>query len=334
MKRALFHYKDHPSNGKSLGVGVEHCSNASMENRSFEQGIQNKENSSDIHPSVQLFQLVFYIPTFIFGFIFNMLALWILFFRIKKWIEATTYMTTLIIFDSLLLVTLPFKIKAYRMGQSWSLGFGVCTFLECLYFVNMYGSILISVSICMDRYMAVQFPFRSKRFRSPKKATIVCAFLCILVWGTSIGFLVNLRDAKESHCFYGFSIRTWSNGTMVTLLEAVFLICAVLIIVCTTHIILTIKKKRQASLHNAKANKVLIANLITFVLSFAPFHVSLLLYYLAKNYIILENYKGQLRIFLQLSLSFSNINCFLDGVCYYCILREFEKSIKEIPMTS
>lgn len=299
-------------------------------NYSFLQGALTKANLIDILPSVQLFQLVLYIPTFIFGFIFNILALWMLFFRIKKWIEATTYMTAQIAFDSLLLVTLPFKIKAYRLGESWNLGFGPCTFLESLYFVNMYGSILISVCICIDRYLAIQFPFYSKLLRSPKKAVVVCALVCIMVWGTSIGFLVNLRDANESHCFYGFSNRTWSNRAMVAILETMFLISTFLLLVCTTQIILTLKKKEHS---NTKVIKVLVANLVTFLLSFVPFHLSLLLYYLAKNDFILEDYKEQLRIFLQISLSFSNINCFLDGVCYYFILREFEKSNMKLPVT-
>ncbi|KAM5165110.1 G-protein coupled receptor 55-like [Mantella aurantiaca] len=324
---------DHWVTNKRERLGEKCYSDARMENKSYEQGIQYKANASDIHPTVQLVQLVLYIPTFIFGFAFNMLALWMLFFRIKKWVEATTFMTALIIFDSLLLVTLPFKIKAYTLGESWNLGVGTCTFLQSLYFVNLYGSILISVCICMDRYLAIQFPFHAKLLRSPKKAAIVCAMLCIFIWGASIGLLVNLRDAN-GRCFYAFSSRTWSSRTMVTVLGTVFLISAVLLIFCTSHIILTLKKNKQANMHKAKVIKVLMANLITFVLSFVPFHVALLLYYFARNDIIPEVYKGSMRIFLQISLCVSNINCFLDGVCYYCILREFVKSIKKSPMTS
>ncbi|XP_068135280.1 G-protein coupled receptor 55-like [Hyperolius riggenbachi] len=291
-------------------------------------------NSTGVDPSVQLFQLILYIPTFIFGLIFNTLAMWMLFFRIKKWMEATVYMAALIVFDSLLLITLPFKIRAYYVGDGWKLGFGVCTFLESLYFVNVYGSLLTSVCICVDRYIAIQYPFYSKVLRSPMKATVVCVLVCIVVWGASIGFFIRLREAAATHCFYGFSSRTWSSKSLVIIIETAFLFSAALLIVCTTLTIRTLKKKARANLSNPtemKAIKVLVANMVTFIVSFLPFHVSLLLYHLVKNNFISQDYANPLRIFIQVSLCLSNINCFLDGVCYYCILKEFVKSTNKSP---
>ncbi|XP_075719744.1 G-protein coupled receptor 55-like [Rhinoderma darwinii] len=288
-------------------------------------------NFTGVAESVQLFQLVIYIPTFIFGLIFNMIALWMLLFRIRKWMETTTYMATLISFDSLLLITLPFKIKAYNVGDEWKLGSGVCTFLESLYFVNMYGSIFISVCICMDRYIAIQYPFYSKLLRSPKKATVTCVLVCIFVWGSSAGFLIQLRDNDESHCFHRFSDATWMNIPLVIMLEFIFLLSAVLITFCTAHILFTLKNKMRNDLYSAsggpgKSSKILLGNLLTFMFSFGPFHLSLLLYFFVKNGIISQVYTKQLRIFIQVSLCIANINCFLDGVSYYCVLKEFVKT--------
>ncbi|XP_077149116.1 G-protein coupled receptor 55-like [Ranitomeya variabilis] len=288
-------------------------------------------NVTRIEQSVQLFQLVIYIPTFIFGLIFNLMALWMLVFRIKKWIEATIYMATLIGFDSLLLVTLPFKINAYSVGERWTLGTGVCTFLESLYFVNMYGSILISLCICIDRYIAIQFPLSSKVWRSPKKATAVCTLVCIIVWGGSSSFLFKLRNSDDLHCFHGFSETTWTNTHLVILLELMFFLSAALITFCTGHILHTLKTKSQddlscASRGQEKSRKILLANLLTFLFSFGPFHLSLLLYFLVKNGFISQVYTKPLRIFIQVSLCTANTNCFLDGVCYYCVLKEFLKT--------
>ncbi|XP_069830023.1 G-protein coupled receptor 55-like [Dendropsophus ebraccatus] len=288
-------------------------------------------NSTGIEESVQLFQFIIYIPTFIFGLLFNMFALWMLLFRIRKWMETTTYMAALIIFDSLLLVTLPFKIKAYHVEDMWTLGSGVCRFLESLYFVNMYGSIFISVCICMDRYIAIQFPFYSKLLRSPKKATAVCILVCIFVWGASSGFIFHLRERNKLHCFYGFSAATWMNVKLVIILETIFLLSAVIITFCTAHILLTLKKKSQSNFDYSsrgqeKSSKILLANLPTFLFSFGPFHLSLLLYFLVKNNFISQVYKQDLRIFIQVSLCIANTNCFLDGVCYYCVLKEFVRS--------
>ncbi|XP_053564955.1 G-protein coupled receptor 55-like [Bombina bombina] len=282
---------------------------------------------NDIDPSVEHFQLVVYVPTFIFGLLFNIMALWMLFFRIKKWLETTTYVTALIFFDFLLLLTLPFKIRAYDLGKDWDLGPMTCTFLESLYFVNMYGSILISVCIGMDRYIAIQHPFYANDLRSPKKATAICILTCILVWSFSLGYMYKQKDKmKRKHCFYGFSDTVWMNVTLVTVLELVFIISATILTFCTTRIVLTLKKRTRLNsfvTSPQRSIKVVIANLLIFLFSFIPFHISLILYHLVKTEVILPAHTHHLRIFIQVALCIANINCCLDAMCYYFIFKEF-----------
>ncbi|KAM4695273.1 G-protein coupled receptor 55-like isoform 1-T2 [Discoglossus pictus] len=284
-------------------------------------------NISNIDPKVEMFQMVVYIPTFIFGLFFNVLALWMLFFRIKKWIETTTYVTALIFFDSLLLITLPFKMRAYNVGNDWDMGPTFCTFLESLYFVNMYGSILISVCIGMDRYIAIRHPFHASALRSPKKATLVCIFICILVWGLSGGFLYRMRDGENrKQCFYGFSDTMWKSKKLVILLELAFITSAALLMFCTIQIILTLKKRTRTDSSVISSNKsinVVKANLLIFLFSFTPFHISLILYYLVKNVVIPHIYMVPMRIFIQITLCLANINCCLDALCYYFVFKEF-----------
>ncbi|OCT81071.1 hypothetical protein XELAEV_18027884mg [Xenopus laevis] len=285
------------------------------------------DNTSTIRLSVEIFQMVIYIPTFILGLVFNLLALWMLFCRIKKWVEVTTYVTALIAFDSLLLFTLPFKMTAYREGNEWSLGSSFCSFLESLYFLNMYGSILISVCICVDRYIAIQYPFYSVTLRSPKKAVSVCLFLFTLVWGITIVLLFKRQHSRMGpQCFYGFSVSIWMNFALIITLELVFFISAVLMTFCTAHITLTLERKTQVdpSIPSArKSVRILLSNLFIFLFAFAPFHLSLLLYYFVKNEIISSDFKEAMRIFIQVSLCLANTNCFLDGLCYYFIFKDF-----------
>ncbi|KAG8445452.1 hypothetical protein GDO86_010291 [Hymenochirus boettgeri] len=288
------------------------------------------ENTSSIIPSVQIFQMTIYIPTFIFGLLFNLLALWMIFFRIRKWTEATTYVTTLIMFDSLLLLTLPFKMRAYKMGTEWNLGSTFCIFLESLYFINMYGSILISVCICMDRYIAIQYPFHSVNLRSPKRAALVCCLVCIIVCGVPSGFLYQMKATnKGTQCFYGFSIEMWMNVPLIVIPEVVFVCSAIMITFCTAHITFTLKKKTNldpATPLGNKSMKILLANLFSFLFSFAPFHLSLLLYFLVQNGILPNDTNGPLRVFLQLSLCLANINCCLDSLCYYFVFKDSLRS--------
>ncbi|KAE8604680.1 hypothetical protein XENTR_v10014786 [Xenopus tropicalis] len=285
------------------------------------------DNTSTISPSVEIFQMVIYIPTFIFGLVFNLLALWMVFCRIKKWVEATTYVTALIVFDSLLLFTLPFKMTAYREGNEWSLGSSFCSFLEGLYFLNMYGSILTSVCICVDRYIAIQYPFYAIILRSPKKATFLCLFLFTLVWGITIWYLCKPQKNKRGpQCFYGFSVVIWMNVALIITLELVFFISSILMTFCTAHITFTLKRKTQLdpSISSArKSVRILLGNLFIFLFAFGPFHLSLLLYYFVRNGIISADLKETMRVFIQVSLCLANTNCCLDGLFYYFVFKDF-----------
>nr|XP_033813730.1 G-protein coupled receptor 55-like isoform X2 [Geotrypetes seraphini]XP_033813731.1 G-protein coupled receptor 55-like isoform X2 [Geotrypetes seraphini] len=288
-----------------------------------------------ISQQVELFQIIVYIPTFILGLLFNIMALWMVFVKIKKWMESTTYVVTLIIVDTLLLFTLPFKMYAYNWRDNWKLGSMFCSFLESLYFVNMYGSILISMCICVDRYIAIRYPFCSQILRSPKKAMAACFIVCIIVWSGSSVFIYKLHESNNgtgTQCFYGFSNTTWTNTSLVAMLETVFLSSVIIMTFCTANIIVSLRKKieskTQTSLGN-KSLKIVTANLATFVVCFTPFHISIFLYYLVKSNVLSSTLYLPLRTFVQVSLCVANINCFLDAICYYLVFKEFLKSVPQ-----
>ncbi|XP_069476285.1 G-protein coupled receptor 55-like [Ambystoma mexicanum] len=293
-----------------------------------------KMSDNSILLSVDVFQMVVYIPTFIVGLLFNAMALWMVFFKIRKWMESTTYVVCLITLDTVLLFTLPFKVAAYNKGIQWDLGSKFCSFLETLYFVNMYGSILISVCICVDRYIAIRYPFTSRSLRSPKKATVVCAVVFLVVWTASSGSVYKLHEAKgnETQCFYGFSNATWTKVSLITMLETVFVSSALIMIFCTVTIILALRKKlesRNTAIKSSRSMKVVVANLMTYLVCFTPFHLSLLLYYFVKNNILDSSHHDPIRIFVQVSLCLANLNCCLDGICYYLVFKEFGKSASD-----
>ncbi|XP_019358629.1 PREDICTED: G-protein coupled receptor 55-like [Gavialis gangeticus] len=278
---------------------------------------------------VELVQLVVYIPTFTVGVIFNVLALWFAFCKIRKATETVIYVVSLIILDTLLLFTLPFKIISYHQ-PTWQLGTVFCSFLESLYFINMYGSILISVCICVDRYIAIRHPFLAVTLRSPKKAAIICTVICSGIWaGAASTFQLHEDSGARNSCFYGFSDKTWQSTGLFVTLETAFLGSVATMIFCTAHIIIYLK--RREDLYNpltntSKSVKILTANLITFVVCFTPFHLALLLYVLVKNQVINDS-EQITRSFVQISLCWANLNCCLDAICYHFVFKESLKNM-------
>ncbi|XP_046754510.1 lysophosphatidic acid receptor 6-like isoform X2 [Gallus gallus] len=282
--------------------------------------------NSSINPRVELFQLIMYTPTFILGLLFNVMALSFLFFPAKKLSESTVYLIALIFLDTLLLFTLPFKIISYHLQNKWKLGSVFCSILESLYFINMYGSILISLCICVDRYIAIQHPFMAPTLRSTKKAALVCVVICL---GISAGSVSTSQFHEESYnissCFHNFSKSTWENTGLIIGLEMIFFGSMVAMAFCTTQIIRCLRNHRKSDnpqTHMTRAEKVVVTNFVTFLVCFTPYHVTFFLYFLVRNSIMHIPCHTVLRDILQVTLCWANLNCCLDAVCYYFVLKE------------
>ncbi|NXY44943.1 GPR55 protein, partial [Ceuthmochares aereus] len=273
-----------------------------------------------------LFQLITYTPTFTLGLLFNAMALSFLFFKVKNLSESTVYMIALIFLDTLLLFTLPFKIISYHLQDKWNLGSVFCSTLESLYFTNMYGSILISLCICVDRYIAIQHPFTAPTLRSTKKAATVCAVICL---GTSAGTVSTFQLHGESHnistCFHSFSKSTWENTILFSALETTFFGSMAAMTFCTVQTIRCLRKHGKLDnlqTHITRAEKIVVTNLVAFLVCFMPYHVAYFAYFLVKNNIIHSSFQQVLRDTIQVTLCWANLNCCLDGVCYYFVLKE------------
>ncbi|XP_041732752.1 lysophosphatidic acid receptor 6-like [Coregonus clupeaformis] len=277
-------------------------------------------------------QWIVYVPTFLVGFPLNLAALWLLLFRIRRWTESTVYLSSLIINNSLLIFSLPFKMYAY--GRTWGLSMGFCTFLESLVFVNIYGSIILIVCISGDRYVSLRFPFNGKRLRSPRKAAMVC----LAVWVTVFAFTMpvyelhnknttSLHNGNETRCFEKFSRETWEKKWIIVTMETVFTISTITMVffsVCVMQILSNMRRRYplDEKLRDNKSVKIVLSNLVAFLLCFIPYHVAAVVYFLAKNRTEDPGVINPLRDFVHISTCLSSVNCLTDGVCYYLILKE------------
>ncbi|XP_072111618.1 G-protein coupled receptor 55-like [Mobula birostris] len=277
---------------------------------------------------IKAFQYVLHIPTFSLGLIINSVALWILRFRLKNWTESVIYMTNLIFSDILVLFSLPFKMHAYQKGEAWHLGARFCQFVESLYFVNIYGSILLIMLISLDRYIAIKHPFLARTLRSPKKAMIACTVLWLGVWSASIPNY--LQTENSQHCFKDFA-KFWYPGIMPLSMVIVFLVAASVVIFCSAQIIRTLQRvdEERDDIDTKTSRKVISSNLVTFLLCFTPYHLALFLYLLVRNSFIKEHHLMSLRVFLQICQCFATTNCCLDAMYFYLIIKKFWKSKNE-----
>ncbi|XP_078059017.1 G-protein coupled receptor 55-like [Mustelus asterias] len=294
-------------------------------------GHQRKSNVCEFNTSEEeeTMQLVIYIPTFILGLPFNLLALLMFCCKIKRWTESTIYMSNLALADILLLFSLPFKMLEQDGG--WPFDTAFCSFVESLYFVNMYASIFIITSISIDRYLAIIHPLKARVFRSPRNTMIICLIIWAFVWLGSIP-IYGFHDSTDSAnftiiCFHKFSDKSWNPGLIAFVELLGFVIPMAIMVFCSVRIIRKLLQRQSDTPGNCQiCIRIITANLAIFICSFVPTHIGIFLQFLVRQDIIGRDYcstRRSISLFVQGAMCLANVNCCLDAICYYFVAKEF-----------
>uniref|UniRef100_A0A3B4TZX6 G protein-coupled receptor 55 n=1 Tax=Seriola dumerili TaxID=41447 RepID=A0A3B4TZX6_SERDU len=269
-------------------------------------------------------ELVIYIPIFVLGLILNVVALLVFCIFLRKWTESTIYMTSLALMDLLLLFPLPFKMHA--TNHCWpSYLQPLCSGLESLYFIGIYGSIYTIMCIAVDRWVAICHPFKAKLLRSPKVALGTCMGVWMLVLAVLSPTIHRFRDAGEKnfHCFHRFSENGWSPPLIISLQVFGFLVPALVVIYCSVQTIWALQQSGQHSPQSQACVKIIYSSLSAFLVPFTPSHLGILLQFLVHQGVIQDcGTKTRISLFIQVALCLSNITCCLDALCYYFIAHE------------
>lgn len=228
-------------------------------------------------------ELVIYIPIFVLGMSLNAVALFFFCVFLRKWTESTIYMSSLALMDLLLLFPLPFKMHA--SNHEWPAYLQqLCSVLENLYFVGIYGSIYTIMCIAMDRWMAICHPFKAKQLRSPRMALGTCVAVWALVLVAICPTIYHLREAgsEKFHCFHSFSQRGWSPRVIICLQVFGFLGPALVVIFCSVQTICALQQSGQNSPQSRACVKIIYSSLSAFLVPFTPSHLGILLQFLVR----------------------------------------------------
>ncbi|XP_028988154.1 G-protein coupled receptor 55 [Betta splendens] len=273
---------------------------------------------------MQYLELAIYLPIFLAGLILNIVALLVFCVFLRKWTESTIYMTNLALMDLLLLSLLPFKMHA--TNHLWPAELqNLCTVLESLYFVGIYGSIYVIMFIAVDRWVAICHPFRAKLLRSPRAAMGICLGVWVLVLAVICSTIYYFRRGgqTEFHCFHEFSSKGWKPVVIVPLQVFGFLLPAAVLVYCSANTIWALQQSAQRSSQSRACVKIIYSSLCAFLLPFTPSHLAIFLQFLVHQGVIQDcSSKASISLFIQTALCLSNITCCLDALCYYFIARE------------
>ncbi|NXC95938.1 GPR55 protein, partial [Certhia familiaris] len=269
-------------------------------------------------------QLGISIPTFILGLVLNTLALYVFCCLRKKQTKTSVYMISLMLADILLLLSLPPKLY-FSVTTVPGL---LCSFIQAPYFVNTYTSIFIIVSITVDRYNCIRHPFEGRANQSPRWAILICCFIWAVTWMCSIPIFVFHRK-EPIKCFHNMTDQTWSVPFIVFVEILGFLIPLVVMVFCSAQIIwilLNHKNHDKKNVEESGSLRVIVINLVVFLVCFTPVHLGICLQCLVRQHVIVGcRMKQTISLFLQVSMTFANLNCCLDAIFYYFAAKEFCK---------
>ncbi|XP_009707143.1 PREDICTED: G-protein coupled receptor 35-like [Cariama cristata] len=277
----------------------------------------------ELYHHVRLIEFALYNLIFFFGALFNALALWVFFFKIKKWTETRVYVINLVFADCFVICTLP--SMAYLLWNKSSRD-ELCQFTEAMYLINMVVSIYIISFISIDRYIAIKHPLKARTFRSPSKAALLCGLLWVSV---IIGVTLQLWQRHATLCFQ----KDTTAPTALSLLPIFFVFTLPLAILtfCSTEVIRNLKRHLNTNSPEQKliqkAVHIVYANLIVFLICFLPAHLGILARFIMESV-------GATCFLLQVMKNFSSVtrciatsNCCLDSICYYFVTKEFHEAL-------
>ncbi|NXG73273.1 GPR55 protein, partial [Baryphthengus martii] len=281
-------------------------------------------NFTDIDRLARTLRLGISIPTFILGLVLNALALSVFCCFWKKQTKTSVYMINLALADVLLLLSLPLKLY-YSTTQAPGL---LCSFIESLYFVNTYGSIFIIVCITVDRYICIRHPFEGRANQSPKWAILICIFIWAVAWlCSSPMYVFHKKDSFK--CFYNMSEQAWSIPIIVSVEIFGFLIPLTVMVFCSVQniwILLNHKSQAKKQVEGSGSLRVIVINLVVFLVCFTPVHLGICLQCLVRQHVIVDcSLKQSISLFIQVSMILANLNCCLDAIFYYFAAKEFRE---------
>lgn len=283
-----------------------------------------------------------YVLIFITGLVLNVVALWILVRCLRLKSVVMIYMFNLAVSDLTFTLPLPLRLYYYT-NHEWPFGEILCQVSGSVFQINMYGSCIFLMCINLDRYVAIVHPLRWRHLRRPKVARL----LCLVVWVVILmGSIPTAIYHKQNHCvsenqttylcFESFSDNMWQNNLfpLVVLAEILgFLLPLSSVTYCSIQIFRELCQASQTrTLRQQKTVRLLVVNLVIFIICFVPYNTTLAVYGLLKAKVISVRPETQssVRDVLIRTMLLASMNCTLDPLIYYFSTEGFRNTFKKL----
>ncbi|XP_048397899.2 P2Y purinoceptor 14-like [Stegostoma tigrinum] len=272
------------------------------------------------------------------GIILNSLAFWVYFCHIPSSNSIIIYLKNLVIADFLLVLTLPVRIVGENQVGSAALRKIYCSFTTCIFYLNLYSSILFLGYIAATRYLKIVKPLKIYAFHKVKSAKIIAG----LTWSVLLSFgfsymLLTLKNSSQNRPKATATCLDSRKGSGIYWhiclhVGGTVLFLCVLIGLCFFYFQTAKRLDKSPSPSSlkkqAKAKNNILILLAVFLVCFVPYHTARLPYILSQINVISGCFWRKTLYHLKESaIVLSTLNACFDPVIYFLFCKAFRSKL-------
>ncbi|OCT65098.1 psychosine receptor [Xenopus laevis] len=285
--------------------------------------INIKEDCPINHDIDQYLFPVTYITVIIISIPTNCISLYVSCLQIKKKNELGIYLFNLSFADLLYTLVLPLWVYYSLNHNNWMLSEYVCSLVAFLLHTNLYSSAGFLTCISLDRYFAVVHPLKFNQIRTRKTAILVSVVVWLIQHLSNAFILIKselFNSTGDLVCYDVFPMEQWKSTFNLIHIFIGHLLPLCIMVLCYQRIFAAVKKNQATDdSEKQKIKQLLLTIIVTFVISFTPYHVVLFIRCIGEP----ENCPFAKNMFVpyKLTLALTSINCVADPFLY-CFVSE------------
>ncbi|XP_068448660.1 cysteinyl leukotriene receptor 1 [Clinocottus analis] len=195
------------------------------------------------------------------------------------------YMLNLAVSDLLGVASLPLRVLYYVNKGQWNQGDFLCRIVSYSLYVNLYCGIYFMAAMSVTRFVAIVFPVQNMRLATQTRARLVCCGIWVFICLISSPFLMSGEEydpvTNKTKCFEPPSVNGAGVPRLVMLncvsMVVGFSLPFLVILLCYAGIIRALLSRSNSARRqcgtSARAIRMIVIVLLTFLISFAPYHV-------------------------------------------------------------